>query len=97
MSDGSIAQSHPEPKSIWSEIVDAVEAFFDPINLFRLSFLIAAFLCAVYSIVLPIRFYFATEKVLLSDTSVYYFLSAIGMFLTEKALKEYDKLSRPDK
>lgn len=67
---------------------------FAPMNLFRLSFVIAAALCIIYSISLPTEFYVATGRVLLSDASIYYFMSAIGMFLTERALKEFDNRTR---
>lgn len=99
---GRRAEPKPIPHNIVREIrvidaiLSAITTFFHPINLFRFSFAIAAVLCLFYSIALPTLFYRATGKVLLSDASVYYFLSAIGMFLTERALKDFDKRSRLD-
>jgi hypothetical protein len=73
--------------------LDAVETWFSPIKIFRFSFGVAAWLCLFYSIALPTRFYFTTHEVLLSDVSIYYLLGAIGMFLTERALKDFEERS----
>lgn len=87
----------PEPgilESVFAAIaptLNNVATFFAPINLFRFSFALATALCLIYSIALPTRFYFATGRVLLSDSSIYFLVSAIGMFLTERALKEFDR------
>lgn len=74
----------------------AVVTWFSPIKIFRFSFGVAAWLCLFYSIALPVRFYFATHEILLSDVSVYYLLGAIAMFLTERALKDFEDRSKFD-
>lgn len=72
-------------------IAQDVAQLFSPLNVFRLSFVIAGALCLIYAIALPVRYYEETDLILLSDLSIYYFLSAIAMFMTERALKDFDR------
>jgi len=60
--------------------------FLQPSNLFTLAFEFAATLCLAYAILLPILYYIATDRMLFSDASIYYLLSAIGLFFTGKAI-----------
>ena len=68
----------------------AIGHSFSPFDALRASFVIAGVLCLAYAVALPVLNYEATGLVLLADTSIYYFLSGIGMFMTERALKDFD-------
>jgi hypothetical protein len=67
---------------------------FHPLNIFRFSLGVAAVLCLLYAIGLPVRYYEATDKILFSDVSIYYFLSSVAMFMAEKALAKFDRVTR---
>jgi hypothetical protein len=86
---------------VWSGIVLVIERVlqlaaqaFHPLNIFRFSLGVAAVLCLLYAVGLPVRYYESTNKILFSDVSIYYFLSSVAMFMAEKALAKFDRVIR---